>query len=85
VESIQNLCANNLATVNRYGNCKNNVEIKVTNVKYSIYIYCCGFSILHVLGERVKTTMDRLKRYMQLIATANGMVEGEYIVVNKIM
>jgi hypothetical protein len=38
VESILNLCANNLATVNRYGNSKNNVGIKVTNVKYSIYI-----------------------------------------------
>jgi hypothetical protein len=36
VESILNLCANNLATVNRYGNSKNSV--KVTNVKYSIYI-----------------------------------------------
>jgi hypothetical protein len=43
VESILNLCANNLATVNRYGNSKNSVGIKVTNVKYSIYITAVVF------------------------------------------
>ncbi len=41
--------------------------------------------ILHVLGDWAKTTRDTMKRHMQMTATANGMVEGEYVVENKIL
>jgi hypothetical protein len=41
--------------------------------------------ILHVLGDWAKTTRDTMKRHMQMTATANGMVEGDYVVENKIL